>query len=205
MTVEGRKTRNDKKRAIGVPLTTEQYEKIVELGYLCELPMKTIGESLIVNGFQKDEIMNVFQIHFRRNLTYKTNRFIIGNLDNEPYALLRDQAKRLSVRLRSNDYERISELAYAMDVSVQGAAASIITEALKQGKVMYEIMAPLIKSNLDEATIGQVRRIASHIDAKSPHDYVTLNMVLGYALEKAIEEQKKVRMVLDGWRKGLKL
>ncbi|WP_139237063.1 hypothetical protein [Paenibacillus sp. 453mf] len=169
--------------------------------------MKTIGEALIVSGFEKDEVINAFQIHFRRNLTYKKNRFIIGNLDNEPYALLKNQAKRLSVRLRSNDYERISELAYAMDVSVQGAAASIIAEVLKQqqGKVMYDIMAQLIKSNLDETTTEQVRRLASHIDAKSPHDYVTVNMVLGYALEKAIEEQKKVRLVLDGWRKSLKI
>lgn len=66
-------------------------------------------------------------------------------------------------------------------------------------------MAQLIKSNLDETTEGQIRRLASHIDAKSPHDYVTLSMVLGYALEKAIEEQKKVRMVLEGWKKSLKV
>lgn len=85
--------------------------------------MKTIGETLIVNGFQKDDVMNVFQIHFRRNLRYKTNRFIIGHIDNEPYALLGVRGKRLSMRLRSDDYERISELAYAMDISVQGAAA----------------------------------------------------------------------------------
>ncbi|MGV2967147.1 hypothetical protein [Paenibacillus sp. AGC30] len=63
---------------------------------------------------------------------------------------------------------------------------------------MYDIMAQLIKSNLDETTEEQIRRLASHIDAKSPHDYVSLGMVMSYALEKAIEEQKKVRMVLDG-------
>lgn len=35
-------------------------KKKVELSYLCEPPMQTIGETLIVNGLQKDEITNAF-------------------------------------------------------------------------------------------------------------------------------------------------
>ncbi|MDK8193815.1 hypothetical protein QP794_27415 [Paenibacillus sp. UMB7766-LJ446] len=66
-------------------------------------------------------------------------------------------------------------------------------------------MAQLIKSNLGEMTEGQMRRISSHIDAKSPHEYITLSLVLGYALEKAIEEQKKVRLILYRWMRILKI
>lgn len=205
MAIEERKTRTDKKRAIGAPLTQAQYEQLYELSYLCELPMKTIGETLTLKGFEQDEVINAFQTHFRRNLTYKTNRFIIGNLDNKPYTSLEAQDKRLSIRLKSTDYEGISELAYAIDLSVQRAAASIITEVLERKKVLYDIMAQLIKSNLDEITEGQMRKIASHINAKSPHEYITLGMVLGYALEKAIEEQKKVRLVLGGWMRSLNI
>lgn len=205
MTVEGRKTRSDKKRAIGVPLTQAQYERIFALSYLCELPMKTIGETLVLRGFEKEEVIHPFQRHFRRNLTYKSNRFMIGSLNNEPYVLSEGRGHRLSIRLRSDDYELISGLAYAMDVSVQGAAASIITEVLRQEKVMFDIMAQLIKNNLDEATEGQIRRLASQIDAKSPHEYITLSMVLGYALEKAIEEQRKVRVVLSGWLRAIEV
>ncbi|MEN1990273.1 hypothetical protein [Paenibacillus hubeiensis] len=203
MIVEGRKIRSDKKRAIGAPLTQAQYERIFVLSYLCELPMKTIGETLTLKGFEEEEVIHTFQGHLRRNLTYKSNRFMIGGLDNEPYALSGDRGHRLSMRFRSDDHEKISELAYAMDVSVQGATAAIITEVLRQEKVLYDIMALLIKNNLDETTEGQIRRLASQIDAKSPHEYITLSMVLGYALEKAIEEQKKVRLILDDWIKTL--
>lgn len=199
MAVEGRKTRSDKKRAIAAPLTAAQYERIFMLSYLCELPMKTIGEGLTIKGYEKDEVVNIFQTHLRRNLAYKTNRFLIGHLDYESYVLFGKREKRLSMRLRATDYELISQLAYAMDLSVQGAAASIITEVLKQENLMYDIMAQLIKNNLDEATNEQIRRLASQINAKSPHEYITLSMVLGYALEKAIEEQVKVRIILNGW------
>jgi hypothetical protein len=205
MTVEGRKTRIDKKRAIGAPLTKNQYERIFELSYLCELPMKTIGEALTLKGFEQDEIINTFQTHFRRNLTYKTNRFIIGSLDNNPYSSLGSQDKRLSIRLKSSEYECISELAYAMDLSVQKATAAILTEVLNRKKILFALMAQLIKSNLDEVTVEQIRRISRHIDAKSPNEYITLSMVLGYALEKAIEEQKKIRLVLEGWMRSLNI
>lgn len=203
MTVEGRKTRNDKKRAIAAPLTADQYEQIFMLSYLCELPMKTIGEALTIKGYEKDELINIFQVHLRRNLTYKTNRFIIGHLDNQSYVLYGKREQRLSMRLRAMDYELISQLAYAMDLSVQGAAASIITEVLRQEKVMYDIMAKLIKNNLDEETNEKIRRLARQIDAKSPHEYISLSMVLGYALEKAIQEQKKVRIILNGWFRNM--
>ncbi|KQY83682.1 hypothetical protein ASD24_29645 [Paenibacillus sp. Root52] len=201
MTVEGRKIRVDKKRAIAAPLTAAQYEKIFMLSYLCELPMKTIGEALTIKGYEKDEVVNIFQAHLRRNLTYKTNRFLIGHLDNEAYVLFGKPKKRLTMRLRTTDHELISELAYAMDLSVQGAAASIITEVLKQEKIMYEIVAQLLRHNLDEATNEQIRRLANQINAKSPNEYITLSMVLGYAIEKAIEEQTKVRIILNNWRR----
>gem|GEM_PF-4327073 len=184
-------------------MTQAQYERIFALSYLCELPMKTIGETLTMKGFEKEEVINSFQSHLRRNLKYKNNRFMIGSLDNKPYPLSGGRGHRLSIRLRSDEHELISELAYAMDVSVQGVAASIITEVLRQEKLMCDIMAQLIRNNLDETTEGQIRRLVSQIDAKSPHEYITLSMVLGYALEKAIEEQKKVRMVLSGWMKTL--
>lgn len=203
MTVEGRKIRTDKKRAIAAPMTAAQYEQIVMLSYLCELPMKTIGEALIIKGYEKDEVVHIFQAHLRRNLTYKTNRFLIGHLDNDAYVLHGKPEKRLSVRLRTPDYELISQLAYAMDLSVQGAAASVITEALRQEKWMYDIIAQLLRDNLDEATNEQIRRLASQINSKSPHEYITLSMVLGYALEKAIEEQVKVRIIISGWLKRI--
>ncbi|MGU3472429.1 hypothetical protein ACLBWT_14940 [Paenibacillus sp. D51F] len=203
MTIEGRKSRSDKKRAIAAPLTADQYEEIFMLSYLCELPMKTIGEALTIKGYEKDEVINNFQAHLKRTLVYKTNRFMIGHLDYESYVLFGKRAKRLSMRLKATDYELISQLAYAMDLSVQAAAASIITEVLRQKKLMYDIMAQLIKNNLDEATNEQMKRLASQIDAKSPHEHITLSMVLGYALEKAIEEQVKVRIILNEWLKRI--
>ncbi|WP_145142131.1 hypothetical protein [Paenibacillus sp. Y412MC10] len=203
MTIEGRKSRSDKKRAIAAPLTADHYEEIFMLSYLCELPMKTIGEALTIKGYEKDEVINNFQAHLKRTLVYKTNRFMIGHLDNESYVLFGKRAKRLSMRLKTPDYELISQLAYSMDLSVQGAAAAIITEVLRQKKLMYDIMAQLIKNNLDEATNEQMKRLASQIDAKSPHEHITLNMVLGYGLEKAIEEQVKVRIILNEWLKRI--
>lgn len=205
MTVEGRKTRNDKKRPIGAPLTEERHERIFELSYLCELPKKTIGEQLVLKGFEQEEIINAFQIHFRRNLTYKSNRFILGHLNNELYSTPEGPYKRLAMKLKVIDYESISELAHAMDLSVQRVAAAIITEVLERKKILYAIMAQLIRGNLDEETEKKIRRIANHIDAKSPHEYITTSMVLGYALEKAIEEQKKVRLVLGGWMRSLNI
>ncbi|OMF76673.1 hypothetical protein [Paenibacillus glucanolyticus] len=205
MTVEGRKTRSDKKRAIAAPLTAAQYEQIFMLSYLCELPMKTIGEALTMKGYEKDEVVGIFQAHLKRNLSYKTNRFLFGHLDNETYRLFGKTRKRLSMRLRTTDYELISQLAYAMDLSVQSAAASIITEVLRKDKLMYDIMAQLIKNNLDEATNEQIRNLASQINMKSPQEYITLSMVLAYALEKAIEEQVKVRIILNGWLRNIKV
>lgn len=199
MTVEGRKTRSDKKRPIGAPLTEEQYEHIHELSYLCEMPKKTIGEQFTLKGYLQEEIINAFQLHFRRNLTYKTNRFIIGHLDNERHLLKEGPYKRLAMRLKVIDHENISALAHAMDLSVQGVTAAIITEVLERKKIMYSIMAQLIRESLDADTETKIRRIANRIDAKSPHDHITINMVLGYALERAIEEQTKVRFILDSW------
>lgn len=199
MTVEGRKTRSDKKRPIGAPLTEEQSERIHELSYLCEMPKKNIGEQFTLKGYLQEEIINAFQLHFRRNLTYKTNRFIIGHLDNERHTLKEGPYKRLAMRLKVIDHENISALAHAMDLSVQGVTAAIITEVLERKKIMYSIMAQLIRESLDADTETKIRRIANRIDAKSPHDHITINMVLGYALERAIEEQTKVRFILDSW------
>lgn len=166
--------------------------------------MKTIGEALTIRGYEKDEVVGIFQAYLKRNLAYKTNRFIFGHLDNETYKLGKT-GKRLSMRLRTTDYELISQLAYAMDLSVQSAAASIITEVLRNDKLKYDIMAQLIKNSLDEATNEQIRNLAGQINMKSPQEYITLSMVLAYALEKAIEEQVKVRIILNGWLRNIKV
>lgn len=69
--------------------------------------------------------------------------------------------------------------------------------------MMYNIIAQLLKNNLDEATNEQIRRLANQINSKSPQEYITLSMVLGYVIEKAIEDQVKVRIVISGWLKRI--
>jgi hypothetical protein len=201
-----RKVRSDKKRPIAAPISLEIRESIANLSYLCEIPMKVVGECLCLQGYESDLMMDVLQKNFRRNLDYKNQRYIIGRLENPKYDL--DNVgctQRLSMRFMAKDYERLAALAYAMDLSVQAAAAALITVTIKRNDIMLPIMANSIRRNLEPEIQEKIRQLTRYLDAKSPNDYITMPMVIAYGIEKAIQDQTKVRHIFESWMREVKI
>lgn len=201
-----RKVRSDRKRAVAAPLSKETSESIAFLGYLCEVPVKVVGESLCLRGYESDPMIEVLQKNLRRNLQYNDHRYLIGNLDNPKYELHHVGSKqRISMRFLAEDYERLASLAYAMDLSVQAAAAALITLAAQRSDILLPIMANVIRKRLEPEIEDKIRKLTRHLDAKSPNEFITVPMVIAYGIERAITEKIKVRLIFESWMRDTKI
>lgn len=63
----GRKVRSDKKRTIAAPLEENIYELVAQISYICDRPLKDIGELLCREGIKSTKLIDTIKGKFRRD------------------------------------------------------------------------------------------------------------------------------------------
>ncbi|MGG3278970.1 hypothetical protein [Paenibacillus solani] len=195
-----RKERSDKKRPVAPYIRAAAYEQIARITYVCDLPLKTVGEMLAREGLKSKELLDVIKVNFRRDFIVDDYQYCIGHADNKPFRMnIKGEKCRLAMRFFGFEHERFAALAYALDCSVQMAIGYVIETALEKKNVMLSILSKGIIRDLDPRRKEQLRRICRYLDQHSPEAYITLPMVMEHVIAGSISNQKKIKMTIDAW------
>lgn len=197
--IMGRKTRSDKKRPVAASLDSDTLEMVSRLSYICDLPMKIVGEMLCRDGFRSNAMLDEIQVHFRRDLMYNDNHYCYGDPSKKPFRLGPVEKRRLYMRFYEFEHQRFAALGYALDCHVATATSLLIQTAIRRKDIMYPILGEQIRRDLDIKRMKQLRELCRFLDARSPDDYITIPMMLAHAIEKCMNEGKKVKATLGEW------
>lgn len=130
-----RKERSDKKRAVAPYISSAAYEQVARIGYVCDLPLKAVGELLSRESLRSREILDVIKLNFRRDYIVDSYQYCLGQARNKPFRMeFKGEKQRLSMRFYNFEYERFAALAYALDCSIQMAVGYVIETALAKKK-----------------------------------------------------------------------
>jgi hypothetical protein len=194
-----RKVRSDKKRAIAPSLDVDTYELISHLSYVCDLPLKTVGELLSREAFNSYKILDEIKVHFRRTLQYKDDHYYVGDIQKKPYRMEKGDKRRLYLKFYEFEYENFATLAYALDCSLSAATGLLIQKAIQRKDVMYPILSRYIHRKLDPKRAMQLREICRYLDKRSPYEYITVPHIISHVLENCIETGKRIKREINIW------
>lgn len=199
MVVE-RKERCDKKRPVAPYISAAAYEIVARISYVCELPLKTVGEMLSKEGLKSKELLDVIKLNFRRDFIVDDYQYCLGQAGNKPFRMtFEGERYRLAMRLYSFEHERFAALAFALDCSVQMAVGYVIETALERKSIMLSVLSKGIIRELDPKRKEQLRHICRYLDQRSSEVNITLSMVLGHLIERSLTSQKKINKMIDAW------
>lgn len=195
-----RKARSDKKRAVAPYISSTAYEQVARIGYVCDLPLKAVGELLSREGLHSKEILDVIKLNFRRDYIVDNYQYCLGQATNKPFRMdYKGEKHRLSMRFYNFEYERYAALAYALDCSIQMAVGYVIETALAKKNTMLSVLSKGIIRDLDPKRKEQLRHICRYLDQRSHEAYITVPMVLEHVLENGLSSQRKITKTIDGW------
>lgn len=195
-----RKERSDKKRAVSPYISAAAYEQVARIGYVCDLPLKSVGELLAREALQFKDLLEVIKRNIRRDFIVDDYQYCLGQATNKPFRMEFGEGKRrLAMRFYSFEYERYAALAYAMDCSLQMAIGFVIETALAKKSVMLSVLSKGIIRELEPKRKEQLRHICRYLNHRSHETYITLTMVLEHVLDQGISSQKKMIKTIDGW------
>lgn len=200
--MESKKTRSDKKRAVAPLIGDGYYELVSRIGYICDLPLKAVGEMIIREGIKSKKLVGEISKQFRRQFTMDGNHLYLGQLERPAYRTHeRGECKRLYMKFYSFEYERFSDLAYALDCSCAAAVGLLIKSSLVNKEIMYQVLSQGIIRNLDASRIDQLKRFCRHLDSQSDDHYITLPAAVSHALYLGLSSQKKLNKTIDEWNR----
>lgn len=196
-----RKERVDKKRPIAPYIGAAAYEQVARIGYVCDLPLKAIGELLARESLKSKELIDVIKLKFRRDYIVDEFQYCLGQAENKPFRMVYDgDKKRLAMRFYSFEHERFAALAYALDCSVQMAVGYIIETALSRRGIMKDILGKGIIRELDAGRVQQVREICKYLNQRSDDVHITLSMVMEHVIQDSLSNQRKIKNTLYEWK-----
>lgn len=199
-TLDGvRKARSDKKKAIAAPLDRNTIEQIAHISYVCDLPAKSIAEIICREGIRSTKVLQEIRGHFRRDLQYGENQCFFGDMNKPSFKLPYRACKRLYMRYYQFEHDKFSTLAYALDCSVQVAAALLITTSMKRSNIVYPVLGKHIQMNMDKQRLEKLKSLCRQLDMQSQEEFITVPMVIAHAIRESLEKTVKVQNTLNKW------
>ncbi|MGC6585133.1 hypothetical protein ACPV3A_09210 [Paenibacillus sp. Dod16] len=195
-----RKERCDKKRPVAPYISAAAYELVARISYVCDLPLKTVGEMLAREGLKSKELLDVIKLNFRRDFIVDDYQYCLGQAGNKPFRMTFEGEKyRLAMRFYNFEHERFAALAFALDCSLQMAVGYVIETALERKSIMLSVLSKGIIRELDPKRKEQLRHICRYLDKRSPEVYITLPMVMEHVITGSLSSQKKINKTIDAW------
>lgn len=151
-----RKVRSDKKVDVKPTMSLELKSKLYEFAEICNKPVKDIGELLCVEGLKSKLIIEKLCKWLRRNYYYNST-IAIGHIERPRLKLkaLGDTGK-VTIRFVREDYDKLCELAYAMDLTPSATATVLIRLTMNNNEFMDYFVDSLYEgSDLEKSKIKQ--------------------------------------------------
>ncbi|WP_274307008.1 hypothetical protein [Solibacillus daqui] len=145
-----RKRRSDKKVDVKPTMSVTLKQQLYDFAELCNEPVKDTAERLVVMGMISPIIIQEFCKWLRRNYTYNSS-IAIGYAERPKLKLTsQSETGKVSIRLKINDYDKLSELAYALDITPTATATMLIRLTTRDPEFMQYFINTLNKVNDDQ-------------------------------------------------------
>lgn len=136
-----RKTRSDKKKEVQPALPRYVHDWIIAENEVTEMPIKDIGESLLQEALENN--LQDLQRYFVRSVQIGRSWYASANEDDR-MKIRRfhyGSPRRISVRLKKEDYERVSQLAYAAGCSISHMSSVLIQMGAVERDKQYRTLS----------------------------------------------------------------
>lgn len=161
---KGRKERTDKKREVKPLLPMEAKEAIYRISHITRTPVKDVSEYLTLCIIRDKKELDALSKHFKRGIRID-NTFYTGDL-NAPTIPKRLQVPTslLSVKFTKTDFERISTLSYALDVTPTRTTAILLTAASRNIEAINAYVRQYMIEELTDGQIRELRTVLSYVN-----------------------------------------
>ncbi|MEW9672976.1 hypothetical protein [Ammoniphilus sp. 3BR4] len=200
-----RKKRSDRKREIQPVISVELYDCIARISYITTTPIKNVGETLYMEGFRSQKVIDQLSPFFRRDFRY-SNQYgdiiiIPGDTDRIPFKINRGDGirARISMRFHQDNHDKISELAFTLDMTVSSAAALLLETAFSLDIGLDYIQGYIVKS-LDANRLEQLEAVLQFMNEQNhPDQRITMTDLLDFLAGEAYERFKRLEYYLCEW------
>lgn len=137
---EGKKVRSDKKIDVRPTVSDLLKSDLYTFSHLCNQPVKDTIEQLCIEALKTKVIIDQLSKWFRRS--YKYHQTLVLGHEERPRLKITYNGERSKVttRLIRKDYDRLCELAYALDVTPTSAAGILIKITLENHEFLSEFI-----------------------------------------------------------------
>ncbi|MFD1673507.1 hypothetical protein [Alicyclobacillus fodiniaquatilis] len=202
-----RKVRSDKKMGINPIISIELNDALARLGYVCDRPVKDIGETLVVLALNNREIINTIARKFRRPYWYTDTIMINGDPELPKMKwVIQGDTVRPGLRFSQPHYEKISELAYALDTSKIKAAALLLIYATHNEQCLSHLLTKYVKYQLDHRRMENLRRVVDYTNQGKPEQFqINIPILLNHIYYCMGDNVKPIGKAVSKWMSGLGL
>ncbi|WP_129731769.1 hypothetical protein [Ectobacillus funiculus] len=182
-----RKVRSDKKREVKPTITMSLYECIDRLSYMTTNPIKDVAEEICVLGLQSEKTIDLLAGYFRRDYWIQERKLIRGDVSRAPYTFKDgdSQKRRISIRFSQSIHDKLSELAYALDMTVSSTTALLLKTAIYESTIFVDYVLKHLDDETTEARMNQLQYIVDFINESNKEEPIDIRMLVSYILDKA--------------------
>lgn len=180
-----RKVRSDKKRDIKPTVPIALKECVERLSYIFNIPVKDVTETICLAGLESKKVIDLLSTSFRRDYRHDSTLYK-GNLSRpslqkEKILGLKD---RITTRFSSDIYEKVNQLAYALDVTPTRATAMLLDASIRNTDYVNEFVKNHMESHLNPKKMKELNEVLTFINTNNPYDEkVSMSMLISYLVD----------------------
>lgn len=163
----------------------ELKDAIYRLSYITKTSVKDVVEQMILHSINSRKIVDDLSKYFRRQI-HMNDTIFRGNIEM-PRIAKREEGEReqVTTRLKQRDYEIVSALAYALDVSPTRVCAILLDAAMHD----YDFINSYVRKYLTtELTPGQLNELQQILLFVNNDDEVEEKLSLADLLSRIVNE-----------------
>lgn len=163
--------------------------------------MKDVAEYVCIRGLDSREVIEVLSRHFRRDYRFK-NTLFIGKSERISNRVRRDSGikRRLSIRLTQDTHDKISELAFALDMTVSSTTAILLEVATKNPAFIDDYVSSHVTESLSPARKEQLKEVLRYLKKDNPYaEEITLTRLISYIIEEMKEHTIYAKRAVEDW------
>jgi len=202
-----RKVRSDKKTELQPWVSKELRDCIHRLHLITGVAVKNVGEAICFSGICNKKVISYLSQNFKRDIRLD-NTLYFGDLNriSVKKRSAAGQNKPISIRFKSQTYEVISVLAYALDCSPSLACALLLDASVRDVDFVNDFVEAHLKKHIDEKQMNELKKVLKYVNANNPYEEtISWARLLSYMVSEAKVGVDKVQdavsdFIVNNWR-----
>ena len=181
----GKRVRSDRKRQVAPTISIHLKDAIHRLSYITDTPVKDVAEAICINGIGRKMVVSHLAENFRRDVRID-NTLYMGDIERPSIQRKAPAGKteRISIRFKAHDFENISSLAYALDVTPSRATALLLDASIRDSDFLNMYIRDYLKRELDERRMNELKIVMRYLRKNNPYDEdISWAMLLTYIVD----------------------